>query len=80
MGKLAEFSASYVTKGRLVSVQGNLRVDRYIKDDKNRTYTKVAGQRVRVLDSNRNKNKSSEVSKGLDPEGFQAIDDDEIPF
>lgn len=78
MGKLAEFAASYVTKGRLISVQGNLRVDRYMKDDENRTYTKVAGQRVRVLDSN--KNKSSEVPKGLDPEGFQAIDDDEIPF
>lgn len=78
MGKIAEFVASYVTKGRLVSVQGNLRVDRYMKDDENRTYTKVAGQRVRVLDSK--KNKYSEQQNGADPEGFQAIDDDEIPF
>lgn len=78
MGKIAEFVASYVTKGRLVSVQGNLRVDRYMKDDENRTYTKVAGQIVRVLDSK--KNKYSEQQNGADPEGFQAIDDDEIPF
>ena len=74
MGKLADFCANYISKGRLVAVQGTLRVDRYqTQSGENRTYTKVSGQRVRALDSN--KNKSNEV-----PSGFQAIDDDELPF
>lgn len=77
MGKVADFVANYVTKGRLVAVQGNIRVDRYMKDDENRTFTKVAAKSVKVLDSNK---KSNEPPKGLDPEGFQAIDDDDIPF
>lgn len=29
MGKAAEFCANYITKGRLVGVQGSIRVDRY---------------------------------------------------
>ena len=72
MGKIADFVTSYVTKGRLVAVQGAIRVDRYIKDDENRTYTKVAAKSVKVLDSNKKSNEP--------PKGFQAIDDDEIPF
>lgn len=75
MGKVAEFVANYVTKGRLLAVQGAIRVDRYMKDDENRTYTKVAGKSVKVLDSNKNKSQNTEA-----PQGFQAIDDDEIPF
>ena len=74
MGKLADFCANYISKGRLVAVQGTLRVDRYqTQSGENRTYTKVSGQRVRVLDSN--KNKPIEP-----PEKFESIDDDEIPF
>lgn len=73
MGKIAEFVASYVTKGRLVAVQGSMRVDKYMKDDENRTFTKVSAQRVRVLDSNKNKPVEP-------PEKFESIDDDEIPF
>lgn len=74
MGKTADFVVNYVTKGRLIAVQGSVRVDRYMKDDENRIFTKVAAKSVKVLDSN--KNKSSEPA----PEGFQAIDNDEIPF
>lgn len=29
MGKPAEFVANYITKGRLVAIQGSIRVDRY---------------------------------------------------
>ena len=75
MGKVADFVANYITKGRLVAVNGSIRVDRYMKDDENRTFTKVSAKSVQALDSNKNKSQNTEA-----PQGFQAIDDDEMPF
>ena len=75
MGKVADFVANYITKGRLVAVNGSIRVDRYMKDDENRSFTKVSAKSVQALDSNKNKSQNTEA-----PQGFQAIDDDEIPF
>lgn len=92
MGKAAEFCANYITKGRLVSLQGSIRVDNYQNQQgEKRTFTKVSTRSVQALDS---KNKSENSSfgdssqsfepsfepQGLDPQGFQAIDDDDIPF
>ena len=65
---------NYITKGRLVAIKGSVRIDRYTKDDENRTFTKVSAKSVQVLDSTKNK-PQTEV-----PQEFQAIDDDEIPF
>ena len=75
MGKIADFVANYITKGRLVAVNGSIRIDRYMKDDENRTFTKVSAKSVQALDSNKNKLQNTEA-----PQGFKAIDDDEIPF
>lgn len=75
IGKVADFVANYITKGRLVAVNGSIRVDRYMKDDENRTFTKVSAKSIQALDSNKNKSQNTEA-----PQGFQAIDDDEIPF
>ena len=92
MGKSAEFCANYISKGRLVAVQGNLRVDNYqTQTGEKRTFTKVSTMSVQALDSNKNKSDSPYQSQapsfepsfepqGLDPQGFQAIDDDDIPF
>lgn len=98
IGKSAEFCGKYITKGKLVSVQGSIRVDRYqTQNGENRTFTKVSGRNVQVLSAkkdnseNTSENGSSEPSfepsfepnfepQELDPNGFQAIDDDEIPF
>lgn len=74
MGKVADFVMNYITKGRLVAIKGSIRIDRYTKDDENRTFTKVSAKSVQALDSNKNK-PQTEV-----PQEFQAIDDDEIPF
>lgn len=94
MGKTAEFCGKYVTKGRLVSIEGPLRVDHY-KDQngQNKTFTKVSGKSIQVLDSKKDNNTNTNSNspdepvfepnfepQGLDPNGFQAIDDDEIPF
>ena len=87
MGKAAEFCANYITKGRLVAIQGNLRIDRYqTQTGENRTFTKVITRSVQALDYVKNDNNNSdtnpsfEPAEGLDPNGFTAIDDDDIPF
>lgn len=89
MGKSAEFCANYLGKGRLVAINGSMRVDNYqTQSGERRTFTKCAAKNVQALDGN--KNKTSEGFKpsfepsfepaGLEPQGFQAIDDDDIPF
>lgn len=88
--KQAENIAQYCTKGSMVAIQGSLRVEQYLYQEQKRTITKVRANQVTFLSSsNSNSNNengaptftpSFEASEGLDPNGFQAIDDDEIPF
>lgn len=91
MGKPAEYTANYLNKGRLVAIQGSVRFDRYIDQNTNeaKTYAKIAAKNIESLESNKSKetqgnNKEFEPSfeppQGLDPQGFTAIDDDDIPF
>lgn len=85
IGKAAEFCANYITKGRLIAIQGSIRVDRYqTQSGENRTFTKVNTRSIEALDykntSQQDINPSFEPTPGLDPNGFQAIDDDDIPF
>ena len=76
IGKAAEFCANYITKGRLIAIQGSIRVDR--------TFTKVNTRSIEALDykntSQQDINPTFEPTAGLDPNGFTAIDDEEIPF
>lgn len=92
IGKHCENLCQYVTKGKLVLVEGELNIDKYKKDDETRTYTKVKVDRLEFLagtkkdeatgpvENNQTFTSSYESPRGLDPEGFQAIDDDDIPF
>ena len=51
-GKTAEFISNYVTKGRLVEVEGEYRVDQYQNEaGENRTFTKCHVNSLNVLDS-----------------------------
>lgn len=83
-GKSAENCANYIGKGSLVAIQGSLRIDTYDKDGEKRKATRINANRVKFLDTKKDGNKSDETSfvpgAGLDPQGFQAIDDDDIPF
>ena len=80
MGKPAEFCANYVTKGRLVGVQGSIRVDRYeTADGEKRTFTKVAGRNIQALES-KSKAEQGEQAPQEAPAGFSAVDDDDVPF
>ena len=89
IGKHCENLAPHVTKGKLVLVEGELNIDKYDKDGETRTYTKVKVDRLEFLggsskeagaDNNQTFQPSYEPPRGLDPEGFQAIDDEELPF
>lgn len=82
MGKPAEFVANYVSKGRLVAIQGSIRVDNYEKDGQKRSFTKVSARNVQALDSNKNKDNSNNInqSQAFNTTEFQTINDDDIPF
>lgn len=88
--KQAENIAQYCFKGSQVAVAGSLRIEKYMDQEQTKSITKVRASQVEFL-SNKNESNSNsegapvfqpnfETPKGLDPNGFQAIDDDEIPF
>ena len=87
IGKVAEFCKNYLSKGRLVAVQGSIRVDRY--QDKNtqefKIFTKVSARSVQALDKKHNSNNStsnnnkSAKEKEID-EKLLEIADNDIPF
>ena len=79
MGKPAEFVANYITKGRLVAIQGSIRVDRYdTPNGEKRTFTKVAGRNIQALESKSKTMKTEEPPES--PTEFAAVDDDDVPF
>lgn len=82
MGKLAEVCANSLNKGRLVAIEGSIRANLYEKDGEKRTYTKVHANKMKFLDYKKDDagKKYTFEPQGLDPQGFQAIDDEDIPF
>lgn len=80
MGKPAEFVANYVTKGRLVGIEGSMRVDRYEKDGEQKTFTKVSARRVQALESAKKDSVVSNMEKINEQASFSAIEDDDVPF
>ena len=92
-GKQAENCANYIGKGSLGGVQGSLQIDTYkTQTGETRKAARVNANRVQFLD-NKNKSGNSYQNQSfdsnfepnfqpteLDPQGFHAIDDDEIPF
>ena len=81
-GKSAENCTNYIGKGSLVGVQGSLRVETYQNQaGEKRKATKVNATRVQFLD-NRNKNNQEQSFEpvGLEHDGWNAINDNDIPF
>jgi single-strand DNA-binding protein len=86
-GKSAENCANYLQKGRQAAVSGRLQIRSYDDQQGQRRWvTEVVADRVEFLEwagrdekPSGGQEKSFEL-KGLDPEGFQALDDDDIPF
>jgi len=89
-GKPGENCANYLAKGRLVSIKGALQTRSYETQNGDRRYvTEVVAERVEFLESKgRSENQAPSNTGfektfepvGLDTGGFQALDDDDIPF
>ncbi|MGS5518131.1 single-stranded DNA-binding protein [Clostridioides difficile] len=77
MGGSAEFCANYLTKGRLVSLQGQIRIETYEKNGERKTFTKVRAKTVNSLDYKQKEENSKDKDKEI---GFQVLNDKDIPF
>ena len=88
-GKQAENCERFLRKGRLVGVQGRIQTGRYTNKNGDTVYTtEVVANNVEFLDwGDRNERSerpaASQSSQREDmgiPDGFQAIEDEDIPF
>ena len=86
MGKAAEFCANYLTKGRLVACNGQIRVENYqTQTGEWKNFTKVRCLKVDALESKKSVESvgapSGAGGPAFEPEGgYPAVDDDDIPF
>ena len=74
LGKHTENLCQYVTKGKLIAVDGELNIEQYEKDGEKRTYTKVKVDKLEFLGGASTENKK-DFSNDL-----QEISTDDIPF
>ena len=80
-GKQAENCEKYLTKGRLVGVQGRLQTGSYTNKDGATVYTTdVVADRVEFLEWGDKGGAATHVTGSSIPEGFQALEDDDVPF
>ena len=73
-GKTAELCEKYTAKGKRILIQGRIQTGSYDKDGEKRYTTDVIAERVEFIDW-----KEKSEADGV-PEGFQQLDDDDIPF
>lgn len=78
-GKTAENCEKFLAKGRQVAIQGRLQTGSYEKDGRKVYTTDVVADRVEFIDWGDNAQRSAGSNNEI-PEGFQMIDDDDIPF
>lgn len=76
--KQAEILGNYLTKGRLVAVEGELRIESYEKDGQRRTAAKVVAHRVQFLERRREEaaGAAETPAEALPPE----LAADDLPF
>lgn len=89
-GKTAEFVAQYMTKGRLVLIEGSLRINKWEKDGEKKQMAEVVASRVKFMETKAAANGSNHGSfepksePQNDDTAFFGSDDagqsDEIPF
>jgi single-strand DNA-binding protein len=85
-GKTAELCERFLTKGRLIGVQGRIQTGSFkTKEGETRYTTEVYADRIEFLERGEKSGSDfveqpQKASPGI-PEGFQALDDDDdIPF
>lgn len=72
IGKHTEKLAQYLTKGKLITIEGELNIDQYEKDGQKRSFTKVKVDRLEFI----NGGSKEEAPKAK----FEPVLDDELPF
>lgn len=81
-GKTAENCEKFLAKGRRVAVEGKIQTGSYERQDGTKAYTTdVVASRVEFIDWG-DKDGQSERQHGQKdiPDGFSAIDDEDVPF
>jgi len=89
-GRTAEFIEKYFTKGRLIGIQGHIQTGSYQKDGATVYTTDVVVERVEFVGSKAENGgdysgggapaaRTNSMPAGI-PEGFQALEDDDMPF
>lgn len=77
VGNSAEYVSKYLGKGRLIGLQGTIRIDEWLKDDEKIKFTKVRTNLVKSLESKKKDGtKKNEFEPSFEPVGF----DDDLPF
>lgn len=77
IGKPAEYTSNYIAKGKLVAVQGAIRVDRYeTQGGEKRIFTKVSGRNIQLLEKQKNDPEKYNVCA----EFKETVEDDDVPF
>jgi single-strand DNA-binding protein len=66
--KQAEFCANYLTKGRLVLIEGKLQTRSYEKEGQKHYITEVIAQRVQFMDSRQDGAAAAPRGKGAEPQ------------
>jgi single-strand DNA-binding protein len=65
---MAKAAAEYLSKGRLVSVEGKITTRTYEKDNEIKTATSIVASKWKALDPNPQKKKRQEYSESADNE------------
>lgn len=86
MGTRAEKLAEYLTKGKLIATSGSLRVNNYKdKEGNNRSFTFINVKDLEFIPTGKKEDNQPTFTpsfepQGLDPQGWDAISDEELPF
>lgn len=76
-GKTAENIGKFMSKGRQLAVRGHIQTGSYEKDGQRRYTTDVIVERAKFVGS---KNEEKPQEQMEIPEGFETIDESDVPF
>ena len=72
IGKYTEKLVTYLTKGKMIGIEGELNIDQYEKDGAKKSFTKVKVDRLEFLGGGK--------AEGSMPPKFDPVLDDDLPF
>ena len=72
IGKHVEKLAPYLTKGKMIGIEGELNIDQYEKDGAKKSFAKVKVDRLEFLGGGK--------AEGTAPPKFDPVLDDDLPF